>query len=273
MSTFAVVVFPDERRAYEGLHALEVLHEEGSVTVYSTAIVERRADGTVDVKQETEPGAVGFGVGALVGALIGPFGGLAGAAAGLAAGALLGGWRDHLHAEVTDEFLESVARELVPGRFAVVAEISEEWLTPLDTRMAALGGTAVRAWRQDFVEEFFEKRAYAWKAKLEERRANRVAADVARTESILAAEIADAEESLQKTADGALKRLDDTRAELEAKLAALEEQARKANPDVRSRIEQRISEIRAELRERETKLLRAYALAREAIGARSRRSA
>jgi uncharacterized membrane protein len=191
MSTFAVVVLPDERRAYEGLHALEVLHEEGSVTVYSTAVVERRADGTVEVKQETEPGAVGFGVGALVGALIGPFGGPAGAAAGLAAGALLGGWRDHLHAEVTDEFLESVARELVPGRFAVVAEISEEWLTPLDARMEALGGTVVRAWRQDFVEEFFEKRADAWKAKLEERRANRAAAKVARMESMLAAEIAD----------------------------------------------------------------------------------
>lgn len=271
MSTFAVVVLPDEGRAYEGLHALEVLHEEGSVTVYSTAVVERRADGTVEVKQETEPGAVGFGVGALVGALIGPFGGPVGAAAGLAAGALLGSWRDHLHAEVTDEFLESVARELVPGRFAFVAEISEAWLTPLDARMAALGGKVVRAWRQDFVEEFFAKRADAWKAKLEERRAHRAAANVARMDSMLAAEIADAEESLQRTADGALKRLDETRAELEAKLAALEEQARKAKPHVRSRIEQRITEIRAELRERETKLFRACALAREAVGARSPR--
>ncbi len=271
MSTFAVIVLRDERRAYECLRALEVLHEEGSVTVYSTAVVERRAGGTVEVKQETEPGAVGFGVGALVGALVGPFGGPVGAAAGLAAGALLGGWRDHLHAEVTDEFLESVARELVPGRFAVVAEISEEWLTPLDARMAALGGKVVRAWRQDFVEEFFAKRADAWKAKLEERRANRAAANVARMDSMLAAEIADAEESLQRTADGALKRLDETRAELEAKLAALEEQARKAKPDVSTRIEQRITDIRADLRERETKLLRACALAREAIGARSPR--
>jgi uncharacterized membrane protein len=248
-----------------------VLHEEGSVTAYSTAVVGRCADGELVVKEETGPGALGFGLGALIGALVGQFGGPPGAAAGLAAGALLGGWRDHLHAEVTDEFLESVARELVPGRFAVVAELSEEWLTPLDARMEALGGTVVRAWRQDFVEDFFEKRKEPWEAELDKRRANRAAAGVARMDSMVTAEIADAEESLQKIADGALKRLDETRAELEAKLAVLEEQARNAKPDVRSRIEQRITEIRADLRERETKLLRAHALAREVVGARSPR--
>lgn len=153
MSTFAVVILPDERTAYEGLHALAELHEEGSVTAYSTAVVGRFLDGKLDVKEETAPGALGRGLGALVGALAGQFGGPSGAAAG----DLLGGWRDHLHAEVTDDFLESVARKLVPGRFAVVAEISEEWLTPLDERMEALGGTVVRAWRQDFVEDFYEK--------------------------------------------------------------------------------------------------------------------
>jgi uncharacterized membrane protein len=271
MSEFAVVVFPDERKAHEGLRALEMLHEEGSVTLYASALVERDADGTLAVIEQTEPGALGFGVGALVGALIGLFAGPVGAAVGVTAGGLLGGFRDYFHAEVSDEFLAAVERELAPGKLALVVEISEEWVTPLDLRMAALGGKVVRAWRQDSVEEFFQKRAGAWKAKLEERRANRAAAKMARMESMLTNEIADAEESLQKTADGALKRLDETRAELEAKLAALEEQARRAKPDARSRIEQRITEIRANLRERETKLLRACALAREAIGARSPR--
>jgi uncharacterized membrane protein len=272
MSTFAVVVFPDERRANEGLRALEVLHEEGSVTAYSTAVVGRRPDGTVDAKEETGPGAVGFGAGALVGALVGQLGAPPGAAAGLAAGALVGGWRDHLHAEVTDEFLESVARDLAPGRFAVVAEISEEWLTPLDARMEALGGTVTRAWRQDFVEDFFEKHKVAWKTELEKLRAQRAAARLERMDSMLVAEIADAEESLRKIADGALKRLGETRAELEAKLAALQEQVTKTEPDVRSRVELRIIEIRADLREREAKLLRAYTLAREAVGAPAMRA-
>jgi uncharacterized membrane protein len=269
MSEFAVVVFPDERKAREGLLALEMLHEEGSVTLYASALVERDADGTLSVLEQTEPGALGFGVGALVGALIGLFAGPVGAAVGVTAGGLLGGFRDYFHAEVTDEFLASVERELAPGKLALVAEISEEWVTPLDLRMKALGGKVVRAWRQDSVEEFFENRADSWKAKLEERRANRAAAKMARMESMLAAEIADAEKSLQKTACGALRRLDDTRAELEAKLAALEEQSRKARPEVRSRIEQRIAELRADFGERERKLLRAYELAQEAIGARS----
>jgi uncharacterized membrane protein len=265
MSEFAVVVFSDERKACEGLHALEVLHEEGSVSVYATAVVERHADGTLSVNEQTEPGALGFGVGALVGALIGVFAGPVGAAVGLTAGGFLGSFRDYFHAEVTDEFLASVERELAPGKFALVAEISEEWVTPLDLRMEALGGKAVRAWRQDFVEDFFDKRADAWKAKLEERRGERASAKVAGMEAKLASEIARGEEAAHKTAAWALKRLDETTAELDAKLAALEEQAEKAKPEVRSRIEQRIAELRVDLGERSEKLLRAYELAQEAI--------
>lgn len=149
MSTFAVVVFPDERGAAEGLRALEALHEEGRLTAYSTAVVGRCADGELAVEAEPGPGAHGSGLGALLDALVDQFHGPPGASDGLPAAAPLGSWRGLLHAEVTDEFLESVASVLVSGRFAVVAELSEGWLTPLDARMGALGGTVVRAWRQD----------------------------------------------------------------------------------------------------------------------------
>jgi transketolase len=132
--------------------------------------------------------------------------------------------------------------------------------------MKALGGKAVRAWRQDSAEEFFEKHADAWKAQLQERGAERAAAKVARTKSGLDAEIARAEEAVRKSAATALKRLDDTRVELRARLAALAEQSRTATPAVRSRIDQRMAELRADFGERERTLLRAYASGEDAVG-------
>ena len=47
-------------------------------------------------------------------------------------------------AGVNAEFLDDVSAKLTPGKWAVVSEISEEWVTPVDTRMEALGGIVFR---------------------------------------------------------------------------------------------------------------------------------
>ena len=47
-------------------------------------------------------------------------------------------WVDVADLHLSAEFLESIEAELVPGNCAVAAEISEEWITPLDVRMEAL---------------------------------------------------------------------------------------------------------------------------------------
>ena len=53
MSKLLVVTFDDEKKAYEGSKALADLHREGSVSVYSAAVVSRDADGKVSVKDDT----------------------------------------------------------------------------------------------------------------------------------------------------------------------------------------------------------------------------
>ena len=139
MNKFVVLVLPDEAKAYDAVKALRELHQEGSVTVYGTAVVQRDANGSLTIKQRDEA-PVGLGVGALAGGLIGLLGGPAGAAVGMAAGSVAGGWRDLLHAEVSDEFLEKVQRDLAPDGFGVIAEVSEEWTAPIDARTSGAGG-------------------------------------------------------------------------------------------------------------------------------------
>jgi uncharacterized membrane protein len=153
MSKFVVVIFPDEAKAQEGMCALRELHAEGSLTSYSEAVLTKNADGKVSMTQEEGPGPRGTALGALLGGLVGLLGGPAVALLDAAGGALMGGWRDVLNLGIGTDFVDEVSRELRPGRSAVVAEVDEDRVTPLDTRMEALGGVVFRQWRADFEDE------------------------------------------------------------------------------------------------------------------------
>lgn len=254
---FVAVVFPDEGTAYKGIQALEELHREGSVTVFGTVTLQKAADGTVSIKQQSDEGPIGLGVGALAGSLIGLLAGPAGAAVGLAAGSLAGGWRDVFHAVVSDEFVEQIQRELTPGRFAIVAEVSEDWLAPIDTRMEALGGIVMREWRDEFVDELAEREAAAAEAELAQWKAERAAA-TEQAKAKVNDKIARTEEKLRSVSRKIQERMDQQQAATEAKLDALEQQAKKAKGDAKQRIEQRMSEVKQSFEERKEKLRRAH---------------
>lgn len=144
MERMLVVVFDNERKAYEGKSALRELEGEGSITVYAGAVVTKHADGTSSVKQYDDFGPVGTLVGTSVGSLIGLLGGPVGVAIGAASGMTLGVLFDVDNARVGEDFVQDVLKSLTANKVAVIAEIDEEWTTPVDTRMEALGGTVFR---------------------------------------------------------------------------------------------------------------------------------
>ena len=144
MERMLVVVFDNEKRAYEGRSALTRLQEDGSITIYAGAVVAKHADGTVDVKQLDDFGPVGTLGGTAVGSLIGLLGGPVGMAIGGASGLAFGAIYDVETARVGADFLEDVSKTLTPNKVAVVAEVEEEWTAPVDTRMEQLGGTVFR---------------------------------------------------------------------------------------------------------------------------------
>ena len=51
MERMLVVVFDNEKKAYEGDSALTHLEREGHLTIYQRAVIVKHADGTVSVKQ------------------------------------------------------------------------------------------------------------------------------------------------------------------------------------------------------------------------------
>ena len=144
MDRMLVVVFDGEGKAYEGKRALLQLDSEGSISVYGYAVVAKNADGTSTVKQGDDVGPLGTLAGTTLGSLIGALFGPVGLAIGATAGFTGGASADLYNSGVGDDFIDDVSKVLLPSRVALVAEIEEDWTTPVDTRMEAIGGLVFR---------------------------------------------------------------------------------------------------------------------------------
>jgi|SRR5262249_53456290 len=166
MDRMLVVVFDSESKAYEGKKALLQLDGEGSIGVYGYAVLAKNADGTATVKQGDDAGPIGSLVGTSLGSLIGVLAGPVGLAVGASAGLLAGGAFDVSNAGIGADFIDDVAKVLRPNKVAVVAEIDEDWTTPLDTRMEAIGGTVFRRALTEVKETVDEENVAAMKADL-----------------------------------------------------------------------------------------------------------
>ena len=171
MDRMLVVVFDNETKAYEGRKALLQLDSEGSITVYAYGVLAKHADGTATIKQEDDSGPIGSFVGTSFGSLIGLLGGPAGVAIGAAAGLATGGAADLHNARIGDDFIEDVTKLLLPNKVAVVAEIEEDWTTPVDTRMEAIGGSVFRRALSDVRHTIHEENVAAMKADLAQMKA------------------------------------------------------------------------------------------------------
>ena len=264
MDKMIVVVFDSEAKAYEAFRVLGDLHREGSLTVYSGAVIAKDAGGQVSVRQAGDQGPLGTALGMATGALIGALGGPAGLALGAAAGALGGSIVDVVNLGIGEDFLDEISRQLSPGKAAIVAEIEEEWVTPLDTRMEALGGVIHRRPRAEVIDVKMERDAALLQAEFDKLQAE---FDQARGEAKakLQARISEAKVRLEAARDRARTRVDELNREAEAKIQSLQDQASKAAGEAKARLEKQIGEMKADYEARSDKLRQAWQLTREAL--------
>ena len=171
MDRMLVVVFNSESKAYEGKKALLQLDGEGSIGLYGYAVLAKNADGTSSVKQGDDAGPIGSLVGTSLGSLIGVLAGPVGLAVGASAGLAAGGAFDINNAGIGYDFIDDVTKVLLPNRVAVIAEIDEDWTTPVDTRMEAIGGTVFRRALSEVKEQIHDENVDAMKADLAELKA------------------------------------------------------------------------------------------------------
>lgn len=171
MRNYIAVVFNDKSKAYDALHALWELDGDAEITVHGAAVVHRDYLGRYQVDtKETLPAlatAVGVGIGALLGALAGPAGAAVGAAGGASVGAATGGLVglavDADRADTRDQASIETRFILNDGQSAVIADVSEDWTTPIDTQMRKLGGVVYRRAKSDLEDDaWFDRNLYPY---------------------------------------------------------------------------------------------------------------
>ncbi len=164
MDRMLVVVFDSENKAYEGKKALQQLADEGSIGLYAYAVLAKQADGTATIKQGDNAGPIATLLGTSFGSLIGLLGGPAGMAVGAAAGMSAGAGMDFANLGIGEDFLDDVTKVLKPNKFALVAEVEEDWVAPVDSRMEAIGGTVFRRALAEVTNQIHDENVAAMKA-------------------------------------------------------------------------------------------------------------
>ena len=137
MHSILVVVFDNEAKAEEGETQLLQMDKDGTIGIYGYAVVAKKKDGTVVVKQADGHGSLS------------PF-----------AESLLGRLSDSIHpishwtapkssdsaaeSSKTRSDINEMVEVLLPNRVAIVADVEEEWPPVLDARMDSIGGAVFR---------------------------------------------------------------------------------------------------------------------------------
>jgi uncharacterized membrane protein len=243
MEKMVVIIFDNETKAYDGSKAIAELDAEGSISVHAKSVISKNTDGKVEVKDSGNDLPIRTLAGTSIGALIGLLGGPVGVALGAAVGSFTGLISDMNQAGVDAEFLDDVTKDLTPGKYAVVADISEDWETPLDTRMAGLNGSVFRTTRHNVVHQQDVREELAIKAHIAYLKAEQAKAK-AEQKAKIQAKIDNLNMNLQSKKEQAEQRSKQQQAETKAKIMALEKKASNAKGEARAKIEAWIAEIK-----------------------------
>ena len=239
-----VVVFENELKAYDGSRALADLESEGSISIHAQAIIKKNDDGKVTIKQKGDDFPIRTVGGTAVGSLIGLLGGPIGLALGAVAGTVAGSIGDMNRAGVNTDFLKEASAKLTSGKWALVSDVSEDWITTtLDTKMEELGGTVFRAARENVEHEQYEKDVAAIKADIAQLKVDQ-AKSRANQKVKLQLKIDNLNEKLRTKLEAAKLRSMEQKKETKAKIEALEKKAAKAKGEAKAKIETRIYEIK-----------------------------
>jgi|SRR6185369_14448945 uncharacterized membrane protein len=224
MDRMLVVVFDNETKAYQGKQALQQLDAEGSISVYGYAVIAKNSDGRATVKQGDDVGPIstllGTSFGSLIGLLAGPAGMALGAAAGMAAGSSV----DLDNLRIGSDFVDDVQKALSPKKVALVAEIEEDWITPVDTRMEAAGGTVYRRAISEVQDKVNEEDVAAMKADLAQLKAEHAKAQADR-KAKLQAKINELDSKIEGQLQKAKDRRNEAQRKAQERVTVLKEKA------------------------------------------------
>lgn len=253
MEKMLAVVLDTESKAYEASRELKQLDAEGSIDIYALAVIAKNADGAVAVKESDGEFPVRLAEGTAIGALIGLLGGPVGVAIGTIAGSLAGGMGELYASGVDAEFVDDTSAKLTPGKFAVIADLSEDWVAPVDTRLERFGGTILRSLKKDVEADQRAAKVAMLRAEIDQLKTEQAKAS-AENKAKLQGQIDKLNARLDAELNQVRQRSEQIKKETDAKVAALQQKAKAAHAGTKAHIEAEAKRIREGAEETDARL-------------------
>jgi uncharacterized membrane protein len=229
MNRMIVVVFSEASQAFEGRDALKGLDHEDSIALHSYVIITRKADGTI-VDEEDHHAGFGLPPGTSLKSLIDHFDMTTKVAISTAADALAPGTKRD-EARVVAQFASDVSKQLTPGKFALLAEIDEEWTPWINLRMTELGGVVYRCPLPEVKDVAESADIAAMKAELAEMKAKHARARADRKAKLLE-KINQLDSKIQQHLQKEKEKREATAKKAQAKVGELEAKAARSREQV-----------------------------------------
>jgi uncharacterized membrane protein len=239
-----VIVFEDKSTADGGYISLSELDSEGAISLYAEAVIRKNSDGTATIEESQNVFPMGTISGTAIGAMLGLLGGSDYPSDEAVSGAVAGSILDLDRAGVNVDFLIDASGRLKPGKWAVVADISEEAVTPVDSSMKALGGIVFRATRQNVEDQQEARDEAALKNDIKELEKEEKQEAREEKKAELKVKIQSMNDRLRAKIEQSKERSEQRKQEMEAKVHSLEEKAKKSRTDIKAKIEARVHDMR-----------------------------
>lgn len=239
MNKMLVAVFKNETIAYEGLSALIDLQDNGDLTLHATAVISKNEKGELQLKSAAEGSLVGAATGLLVGLEF-----------------------EINSCEANIKCADEISCALANGKTAIVAEIDESWMIPVDTGLS--NGMVFRRLRNEVLEVQLARESKAISAEYQKLNEEFIQAGQERRAHIQSV-ILKLQEKAQAINNLLNRKLKDTKDELEAKVDATKVQMKDAKGIRKEKMGKRIEELKADYTEKTKKLKQVEKLVREAF--------
>jgi len=244
MEKLMVIIFNDETNAHHGIRALKKLDTEGSIAIHAGALIRKDEGGPVILPDsDMEDFPIRTLGGSMLGGVIGLLAGPAGFAAGTGLGAIAGLAADMAVATVDDDLVYEVSKELQPGKSAVILDVTEDWVTPVDTDLEPYTNTIFRRAKVDVEDDLTARRIEENQKEMETLEKEWSQAREDRKEKIHA-RMEDLKKRMQRQADHLKQRRKQIQEDNEAKIKSLQKKASTASSEMKNRIQSRMDELK-----------------------------
>ncbi len=264
MNKIIVAVFNTDSDAYKGVDALRELHTKGDISLYNSAVLVKDITGKVEVKQSTDEGPIDSAFGLLTGSMVGLLGGPVGVAIGASIGSMTGLLFDLGRAGVSLDFINEVSEVLIPGTSAILAEVDEEWVTPINSTLSQFDALILRRPRSEVIEDQLDREAEDFSKELKalqtelKKSDDKAKASIQKTSKTI-------QDKLKSVSHKAKEELDRVNLNAKEKINTLTVQTKNAHDTRKTQIQTRIEHLKEDQKERSEKLQKAGELAREAL--------